>query len=187
VADLKNGVAADLVILSAEAIEDLIKQGTVVAGSRVDLGASGIGLAVRKGATKPDITTPEALKRTLLAARSIACSRQGLSGVYFPTVLERLGIAAEVRPKIVHPQSGPVGVVVANGEAELGVQQISELLPVPGIEIVGPMPGDLQKYTMFSAGLCTGARAAEGAKALVATLTAAPARPVFASKGLTPP
>ena len=187
VADLRNGAAAELVILSAEAIDDLIRQGTVVAGSRVDLGASGIGIAVRQGAPKPDISTAEALKRALLAARSIACSRQGLSGVYFPTVLERLGIAAEVRPKIVHPQAGPVGVAVANGEAELGVQQVSELLPVPGIELVGPLPGDLQKDTMFSAGLCAAARAPEAAKALVSALTVPSARTVFASKGLTPP
>src|SRR4029077_17478172 len=155
-------------ILTAEAIDDLIKKGTVVAGSRVDIASSGIGLAVRKGASKPDIASPEALKRALLAAKSVAHSKTGMSGIYFPTVLERLGIADEMKGKIVMPEPGtPVGEVVANGEAEIGVQQISELLPIAGIDVVGPLPPTLQKITTFSAGLLAAAKEQEIAAALV--------------------
>src|SRR5215470_5061243 len=184
--ELDGGAAADLVILTAEAIDDLIKRGKVVAGSRVDLARSGIGIAVRKGARKPDIASPDALKRALLAAKSVAHSKTGMSGVYFPTVLERLGIADEMKGKIVMPDPGtPVGEVVAKGEAELGVQQVSELLPVAGIEVVGPLPSTLQKITTFSAGVLSGAKEPDTAAALVKFLAArAPA--LLASKGLEP-
>jgi molybdate transport system substrate-binding protein len=122
----------------------------MVAGSRVDLVRSAIGIAVRQGAPKPDIGSAAALKQALLSARTISYSKTGISGVYFPTVLERLGIAAQVASKVLIPTSGvPVGEVVAKGDAEIGVQQISELLPVPGIEIVGPLPEEMQKVTVF--------------------------------------
>src|SRR3977135_985627 len=134
--ELETGAGGDLAILTAEAIDGLIKEGKVVAGSRIDLAPSGIGIAVRKGPHKPDIGSPDALKRALLAAKSVAHSRTGMSGIYFPTVLARLGISARRKPKTVRPHPGtPVGEVVARGDAEIGVQQISELLPVAGIEI----------------------------------------------------
>jgi len=186
VKELEAGVAADLVILTAEAIDDLIKRGKVVAGSRVDLARSGIGIAVRKGASKPDIGSPDALKQTLLAAKSVAHSKTGMSGIYFPTVLARLGITDAMQSKIVMPEPGtPVGDVVAKGEAEIGVQQISELLPVAGVEVVGPLPATLQKITTFSAGIPSAAKEPDAAKALV-TFVAAEARPLLGPKGLEP-
>ena len=140
----------------------------MVGGSRVDLARSGIGVAVRKGAKRPDIGSPEALKRALLAAKSVAHSKTGMSGIYFPTVLVRLGIADVMKAKIVIPDPGtPIGEVVAKGDAEIGIQQISELLPVAGIEIVGPLPAALQKITTFSAGVLTAAKAPDVAAALV--------------------
>jgi len=186
VKELDGGAAADLVILTAETIDELIARGKVVAGSRLDLARSGIGIAVRKGAAKPDIGSPDVLKRTLLAARSVAHSKAGMSGIYFPTVLARLGIADAMKGRIVIPEPGtPVGEVVAKGEAELGVQQISELLPVAGIEIVGPLPGDLQKITTFSAGLPAAAKEPDTARAL-AKFVAAQAPPLLKAKGLEP-
>jgi molybdate transport system substrate-binding protein len=185
--EIAKGATGDLAILTDEAVDDLIQQGKIVAGSRVDLARSAIGVGVRQGAAKPDIGSAEALKQTLLAARAISYSKTGISGVYFPTVLERLGIADAVRAKTVIPPPGvPVGEVVAKGDAEIGVQQISELLPVPGIEVVGPLPPELQKVTVFSAGLFVGGKEPETAKALVAMLTAAAARPRYQSKGMEP-
>ena len=184
--ELEAGAGGDLAILTAEAIDGLIKEGKVVAGSRVDLARSGIGVAVRKGAPKPDIGSPDALRRALLAAKSVAHSKTGMSGIYFPTVLARLGIADEMKPKIVTPESGtPVGEVVAKGGAEIGVQQISELLPVAGIEIVGPLPAALQRITIFSAGVLTAAKEPEAARALVQFVATA-SRPLLKDKGLEP-
>ena len=186
VKELEAGAAADLAILTAEAIDDLIREGKVVAGSRVDLARSGIGIAVRKGANKPDIGSPDALKRALLAAKSVAHSKTGMSGIYFPTVLARLGIADEMKRKIVMPDPGtPVGEVVASGDAEIGVQQISELLPVAGIEIVGPLPAALQKITTFSAGVLVAAKEPDAARALV-KFVAVQSRPLLKDKGLEP-
>ena len=184
--ELEAGAGGDLAILTAEAIDGLIKEGKVVAGSRVDLARSGIGVAVRKGAPKPEIGSPDALRRALLAAKSVAHSKTGMSGIYFPTVLARLGIADEMKPKIVTPEPGtPVGEVVAKGGAEIGVQQISELLPVAGIEIVGPLPAALQRITIFSAGVLTAAKEPEAARALVQFVaTASP--PLLKDKGLEP-
>ncbi len=185
--EIARGATGDLAILTDEAIDDLIRQGRIVAGSRVDLARSAIGIAVRQGAHKPDIGSAQALKTTLLAARAISYSKTGISGVYFPTVLDRLGIAAQVASKVLIPPPGvPVGEVVAKGDAEIGVQQISELLPVPGIEIVGPLPAELQKLTVFSAGLFVGAEEPQIAKALVALLTAPAARPAYQRKGMEP-
>jgi molybdate transport system substrate-binding protein len=181
---VKGGAAFDLIILTAEAIDRMITEGKVAAGSRADLGASGIGLAVKSGTPKPDISTVDALKKALLAAKSVAHSRQGASGLYFPTVLARLGIADAMQPKIVIAQSSPVGVLIARGEAEIGVQQISELMPVAGIDIIGPLPGELQKMTVFSAGVSASAAQPDGARALIAALSAPDARPVFKRKGL---
>jgi molybdate transport system substrate-binding protein len=185
--EIRKGATGDLAILTDEAIDGLIRQGKMVAGSRVDLVRSAIGVAVRQGGPKPDIASAAALKQALLSARTISYSKTGISGVYFPTVLERLGIAEQVASKVLIPPSGvPVGEVVAKGDAEIGVQQISELLPVPGIEIVGPLPPELQKVTVFSAGLFAGASEPQVAKALLALLTSAVARPVYQRKGMEP-
>jgi len=187
VKEIEAGADCDLAILTAEAIDDLVKRGMVKAGSRVDIASSGIGIAVRKGTKKPDISTHEALKSALLAARSVAHSKSGMSGLYFPTVLQRLGLVEAMRGKIVIPVvPTPIGEVVAKGDAELGVQQISELLPVAGVEIVGPLPSSLQKVTTFSSGVMAKAKEPDAAKALV-TFVAAGAPPLLAAKGLSPP
>ena len=183
--ELEGGAIADLAVLTAEAIDELIKHGKI-AGGRVDLARSGIGVAVRKGAKKPDIRSPDALKRALLAAKSVAHSKSGASGIYFPTVLARLGITEAMQPKIVLPDPGTaVGEVVARGDAELGVQQISELLPVAGVEVVGPLPAELQKVTIFSAGVLVAAHEGAAAKAFLA-FVAEHSPPLLKSKGLEP-
>ena len=183
--EIAKGATGDLAVLTDEAIDALIRSGKVVAGSRVDLARSAIGIAVRAGAAKPDIGSPQALKAALLAARSVSYSKTGISGVYFPTVLARLGIADAIRI-VIPPPGTPVGEVVARGDAEIGVQQISELLPVAGIAIVGPLPAELQKLTVFSAGLFVGAPEPEAANALVRILTSAAARALYERKGMEP-
>jgi molybdate transport system substrate-binding protein len=184
--DLQSGARGDLAVLTDEAIDALMEHGKVNAGSRVDLARSGIGVAVRKGAKRPDIASPEALKRALLAAKAVAHSKTGLSGIYFPTVLARLGIADEMKGKIVIPDAGtPVGELVAKGDAELGIQQISELLPVAGVEIVGPLPQPLQKITTFSGGVLTVAKEPSLATALL-KFVAAQSPPLLKEKGLEP-
>jgi len=185
--DIAAGADGDLAVLTAEVIDGLIAEGKAAAGSRADLARSGIGVAVRKGAAKPDIASPEALKRALLAARSVSHSKTGQSGIYFPTVLAKLGISDAMKSKLVVPEGGtPIGEVVARGEAEIGIQQISELLPVPGIEIVGPLPGPLQKVTVFSAGVLATAHDPRRAKDLLAVIAEA-SRPLLAAKGLEAP
>jgi len=154
---LQRGEAADLVILSGPALAELVKQGKVVPGSRVDLAESIIGVAVRAGAVKPDISTVEALKRTLVSAASIAYS-DSASGVYLSTELfPRLGIADQVRSKCKRIEGEMVGTVIARGDAEIGFQQMSELLPISGIDIVGPLPSAVQRVTVFSGGVTVGA------------------------------
>jgi molybdate transport system substrate-binding protein len=183
---LARGEPVDVVILASGALDDLIKQGKVVAGSRVDLVRSSIGMAVRAGAPKPDISSVAALTRTLLQAKSIAYSASA-SGVYLSTELfQRLGIADQVKGKSKRIDSQRVGAVVARGEAEIGFQQVSELLPVPGIDYVGPLPAEVQRVTIFSAGIATGARAPEAARALLKFLTSPEAAPAVIESGLEP-
>jgi molybdate transport system substrate-binding protein len=165
--EIAAGASGDIAILTREAIDDLVADGKAVTGSRVDLARSGIGVAVRKGARKPDISSPDALRHALLAANTVAHSKTGQSGIYFPTVLERLGISEQMRPKLIVPEGGvPIGEIVASGGAEIGIQQISELMPVEGIDIVGPLPTPLQKITVFSAGVLSTAKDPKGAQSL---------------------
>src|SRR6185369_7396425 len=148
---LERGEAIDVVIMAAPALDDLIKQGKVRAGSRIDLVRSSIGMAVKAGAPKPDISTVEALKRTLLAAKSIGYS-DSASGVYLSTVLfPKLGVWDQIKSKSRKIEADPVGNFVANGEVEIGFQQISELRPVKGIEVVGELPPGAQIVTVFAA------------------------------------
>jgi molybdate transport system substrate-binding protein len=185
--EIAAGASGDIAILTREAIDDLVADGKAAAGSRVDLARSGIGVAVRKRAHKPDISSPDALRHALLAASTVAHSKTGQSGIYFPTVLERLGISEQMRPKLIVPEGGvPIGEIVASGGAEIGIQQISELMPVEGIDIVGPLPTPLQKITVFSAGALSTAKDAKGAQSLIAFISAA-SRPLLAAKGLEAP
>jgi molybdate transport system substrate-binding protein len=176
----------DLLILARPTLDNLARDGKVVAGSQVDLVASGIGVAVRAGAPKPDIGTAEALKRALLAAKSIGHS-QGPSGVYLVKLFERWGIADTIRSRILQTQPGnPVGEAVARGEAEIGFQQVSELLPIAGITYVGPLPPDIQEVTTFAGGIHTAAKAADAAKAWMTFITAPAAFAAIRKSGMEP-
>jgi molybdate transport system substrate-binding protein len=183
---MHRGEAVDVVILARPALDALANQGKVLPESRVDLVRSSIGMAVRSGAPKPDIGTVEALKRTLLAAKSIAYS-DSASGVYLSTeMFQRLGIAERVSGKSQRIKTMSVGAVVARGDAEIGFQQISELLPVPGIDFVGPLPSEVQKVTVFSAGVAAGSKNGDAAKMLIKYLASPAAIPAITKSGLDP-
>lgn len=183
---IRRGEPADVVIMASAGLDALIARGDAIADTRVDLARSRIGVAVRAGAPRPDIRTVAALRQALLDARSIAYS-DSVSGVYVSTVLfARLGIADQVRGKSIEIPVEPVGNAVARGQAELGFQQISELLPVAGIDFVGPIPEELQKITIFSAAVARGARHPAAARALLRYLAAPDAVPAITRSGLTP-
>jgi molybdate transport system substrate-binding protein len=183
---LARGEPVDVVILAAEALDALIAQGHVRPGSRVDLVRSSIGMAVRKGAARPDISTVDALRRTLLQAKSIAYSASA-SGTYLSTeMFPRLGIADQIKAKSQRIESARVGDIVARGDAEIGFQQISELLPIAGIEYVGPLPAEVQRVTVFSAGIATKAREPGAARALVKFLASPAAAGAITKSGLEP-
>ena len=178
------GETYDLVLISSSEADNLTKQGKLV--SRTDLARCGIGVAVRAGAPKPDISSGDALRRALLAAKTVGYT-SGPSGVYMAKLIERMGIAAQVQPK--HrgvPSGGTIGTIVASGEAEIGFQQVSELVHIKGIDYIGPLPPDVQHVTVFSASLHAGAKQPEAARALVGFLTAPAARAVYQKNGLEP-
>jgi molybdate transport system substrate-binding protein len=180
------GERYDVVMISSKELDELVQQSKVAAGSRADLARCGIGVAVRAGAPKPDISSGEALKRTLLAAKTVGYT-SGPSGVYMSQLIERMEIAADIKPK--HrgvPSGGTIGTIVASGEAEIGFQQVSELVHIKGIDYVGPLPADVQKITVFSAGIQAGAQHADAAKELLAFLTAPAATPLYRKHGLDP-
>lgn len=181
-----GGESADLVIATGTVIDELVTRRKVIAGSRVDLASAGIGVCVRAGARRPDVASVEAFRRALLEARSVAYTLTGQSGVYFASVIERLGIAAEVKAKAKVIVGGLIGEVVARGDAELGVQQISEILAVPGVDLAGALPPELQRMTLFSAGVCTGTRQAETAQSLIRLLAAPDTARIMRAKGLQP-
>jgi molybdate transport system substrate-binding protein len=183
---LAAGESFDLIIMAGPAIDEQIKLGKALPGSRVDIAKSGTGVAVRKGAPKPDIGSVEAFRKTLLSVKSIGYST-GPSGVYMLSVFEKMGVADQVKGKLKQTPSGVfVGNLIANGDTEIGFQQISELVHFPGIDYVGPLPGELQRMTVFSAGIHAGARQPDAAKALVIFLTAPAAAPVIRKHGLDP-
>jgi molybdate transport system substrate-binding protein len=183
---LSRGEPADVLILVGYALDDLIKQGKAAAGSKVDLVNSRIGVAVKAGTLKPDISTAEAVKRALLAAKSVAYS-DSASGVYVSTeMFDKLGIADAMKDKAKKIPATPVAEIVAKGDAELGLQQISELKPVSGVDIVGPLPESLQKITVFSAGIASGSKEPEAGKALIKFLGSPAARETIIKSGLEP-
>jgi molybdate transport system substrate-binding protein len=182
---IAQGAIADMTILTREAMARLAREGVVVADTTVDLAQSGVGIAVRAGLAKPEIATVAALKHALLAAKSIAFSRQGASGIHFAEVIERLGIAEEVRRKATITDSY-AGEAAARGEVDVAVQQISELVPIKGIDIVGALPAELQKISVFAGGIFRAAKNAGGAGRLLAELAAPALVPVLIRNGLEP-
>lgn len=181
---LRAGEAADLVILTREGLDEMIGEGRIIAESAADLARSFVGIAVRAG--HPDIATEAALRRTLLAARSVAYSRLGASGVYFAQLLVRMGIAAEINAKATIVERGFTAERLVSGEADLAVQQISELKQVAGIEVIGPVPHDLQTPAVFSAGRMANAAHAEAADRLLRYLASPEVVPVLRQSGLEP-
>jgi molybdate transport system substrate-binding protein len=185
--DIEAGEAFDVAVLTRAVVDELAAKGAIDAATRIDVARSGIGVAMRAGARKPDIGTADAFRRTFLDARSVAYTTVGGSGIHFVKMLERLGIADAVRAKAKTQAGGTVGELVARGEAELAVQQVSELLPVEGVELVGPFPPELQLVTLFSAGMSRHSKNPEGAKALLHFFTEPAAREVIKAKGMDPP
>lgn len=183
---LARGEPADIVILAREALDGLVANGTVVAGSAVDLVRSRIGMAVKAGTRTVDISTEQRFRRVLLDARSIAYS-ESASGIYISSeMFKKMGVEQQVTGKSKMISGMPVGEAVAKGDAEIGFQQISELLPVPGITIVGPIPDAVQRMTIFSAGIAASARAPAAARSLVAYLASSNAWPTIRLTGLEP-
>jgi molybdate transport system substrate-binding protein len=182
---IEAGESFDLAIMTAAVADELIKQGKLVAGTRTDIARGSIGVAVRAGAPKPDISTVEALKRALLNAKSITYAKEGGSGIYFAGLLDRLGIAEEMKPKTKYG-TGAVAELVASGEADMAVQLINELIPVRGAELVGPLPAEVQNYIVLTAGVGTSAKESGIAMDLIKFLTAPAAVAVIKSKGLEP-
>jgi molybdate transport system substrate-binding protein len=183
---LERGEPADVLIMVGYALGDLVKNGKVVPGSRVDLVNSPIGIAVKAGAPHPDISSSDAVKKALLSARSVAYS-DSASGVYVSTeMFQKLGIVDQMKDKATKIPATPVGEIVAKGEAEIGLQQISELKPVQGIDIVGRLPDDLQKITVFSAGIAVVSKEPEAGKALIKFLASPAARDSIVKSGLDP-
>jgi molybdate transport system substrate-binding protein len=184
-ADVKQG-AADLVITDSEAVDELAKSGDVAADGKTLLMISKVGIAVKAGASKPDVSTPDKLKAALMAAKTVGYS-QGASGRHFLTVIEKLGIADAVKAKAVVVQGRPVGAAIASGEAEIGLQQVAELRPVAGVDQFAELPPELQKQIPYSAGIAAKAKDAATARALVSFLRSGPALDVLKRKGMDLP
>jgi len=186
---IEGGETFDLAVLTPAAVDALASKGKLVAGSRANLARVGVGVVVKEGAAKPDIGSVDAFKRALLAAKSIAYidpAAGGSSGIYVAGLLDKLGIAAEIKPKAKLIPGGAVAEHVARGEAELGIHQISEILPVKGVTLVGPLPAEIQNYTVYAAGLGAQAKESDAARALIKALTGPAAAEVLKSKGMEP-
>jgi len=186
--EIEAGEAFDLAVLTPAAIDDLIAQRKVASDSRTILARSGLGIAIRAGAHKPDISTVEAFKRSLLAAKSIAYAKEGASGVAFAALIQRLGIADDLKAKSTLTATGEeVGAAVVRGEVEFGVLPVSEILPVRGAELLGTFPADAQSYIVMVAAVGAGARESRAARDLIRFLTAPAALPVINAKGMERP
>jgi molybdate transport system substrate-binding protein len=186
---IEGGEVFDLAVLTPKAVDDLAKEGKFAAGSRANLARVGVGVVVKDGTPKPDISSVAAFKQALLAAKSVAYidpAAGGSSGIYVAGLLDKLGVAADVKPKAKLIPGGAVAEHVAKGEAELGIHQISEILPVKGVTLVGPLPAEIQNYTVYAAGIGAHAKESDPAKALLKTLTSPAAAEVLKSKGMEP-
>jgi molybdate transport system substrate-binding protein len=191
VARVNNGEAFDVIIGTKSAVENLAKAGKVVDQGRTDIALAGIGVAVRRGAPKPDISSVEAFKRALLNAKFIAYTNPadgGASGIYVADLIKKLGMADQLAPKTKLAKGGTSsGTLVASGDAEIAMQMISELIPVPGVEIAGPLPAEIQSFTVMSVGMSAGAADQSAAKRLIMFLSSPVVAPVLREKGLEPP
>jgi molybdate transport system substrate-binding protein len=186
---IEAGERFDVVVMTPEAVDRLTGEGKVMSGSRTNLARVGVGVMVKAGASKPDISSVEAFKKALLDAKSISFidpASGGSSGIYVEKLLERLGIADQVRPKEKLKQGGYVADYVESGQAELGIHQISEILPHAGVALVGPLPKEIQNYTVYAAGIGSATQHGEAAKALIASLRGPSAQALFRSKGMEP-
>ena len=187
---VRDGEPADVVIAPQAGIAGLVKDGKAAADAVTALASTGISVAIREGAARPDITSPEALRRTLLAAKSITYLNPadgGASGIHFAKVLDRLGIANEMKPKtVLAPKAAAVGAGVANGEAEIGVIQYQLLFSVPGVQIIGPLPGDLQDTTVFSGAILSATNDLAAAQARISFLRTPEAVAAIKAKGMEP-
>jgi molybdate transport system substrate-binding protein len=172
---IADGAAADVVILTKEGLDQLVTQGAVLPETRLELGRSGVGMAVRAGAPKPDISSFEALKRTLLNAESVGHSKQGASGLYFAGLLEKHGLANQLKKRVI-VEKGPVAAGIAKGEIQLGAQLLCELAPVAGIDIIGPLPKEVQTYYSFSAAVMKKSKNPAAAKAFLDFMRSEPVR-----------
>ena len=193
IADIRKrmlaGETADVIILSRPVMDELQKQDKFAPGAIVNVAGTAVALAVRAGASKPDISSVDALKRALLAAKSIVYAdpaKGGAAGVYFAHVLDRLGIAEQVKAKTILVPGAQAADTVAKGEAEMGIGQTSEIVPVAGAQLVGPLPGELASVTLFSAAIGAGTKVPEEAKSLIRFLTGPTAAPVLKAKGFQP-
>jgi molybdate transport system substrate-binding protein len=186
---IEAGESFDVVVMTPETVDKLTGEGKVISGSRTNLARVGVGVMVKAGANKPDISTVEAFKKALLEAKSVSFidpASGGSSGIYMEKLIERLGVSDQVKPKEKLKQGGNVSDYVESGEAELGIQQISEILPHPGVALVGPLPKDVQNYTVYAAGISAGTQNRDAAKALIASLVGPSAHALFKSKGMEP-
>lgn len=183
---VRGGERGDGIILTTEGIDALIGEGVLEAGYRRPYARSLVGLAVKAGAPRPDISTPEAVIRTLLGAKSIVYSRKGQSGIFFAALIERLGIADEVNAKAIIIQSGTTAKETAAGRAQIAVQQVSELMLVPGIDLLGPLPPDLQDDVVFAGGVFKGAGEGAAARGLLGHLASPGHAAIYRAKGLEP-
>ena len=186
---IEAGESFDVVVMTPEAVEKLTGEGKVTSGSRTNVARVGVGVMVKAGASKPDISSVEAFKKALLDAKSISFidpASGGSSGIYVGKLLERLAIADQVRPKEKLKQGGYVADYVESGQAELGIHQISEILPHAGVALVGPLPKEIQNYTVYAAGVGSATQHGDAAKALIASLRGPSAQALFKSKGMEP-
>jgi molybdate transport system substrate-binding protein len=179
------GEPFDILITGSSPVDEWIKDGKIIAETRTDIVRSGIGVEVRAGAGKPDISSVEAFKRALLDAKSIAYLRVG-SGIYVAGLVERLGIAEVIKSKVTRPESDIVSELVAKGEVELGMVVITQILTTPGVELVGPLPPEIQSYVMFTAGVSANSRVPDAARQLIKFLTGPTAIPVIKAQGMEP-
>ena len=186
---IEGGEAFDVAFLSPGAVDDLIKKGKIVDGSRLNIARVGVGVMVKEGAPKPEVGTVEAFKKAVLAAKSVAYidpASGGSSGIYVAKLLEQLGIADQVKPKQKLKQGGYVADLIESGEAELGIHQISEIVPHKGVTLVGPLPSEIQNYTTYAAGVASAAKDKDAAMALVKFLSGSRTGEILKSKGMEP-